>query len=189
MGWTSYPATCWKKGKIDRKEECRKEFGRYYNILKDSMVGSVYYAALQRKDDVNSVIFPLIVLTSVQDCEFYYKDMDGSVGPCYYDCSESILKLITSHAGYTEQWIEQCRQHHRSKREFDSLLRKAAKEGNELKVTLPFDTNYFSKGDSVILKFESNNRWMVKYSIVAFPMRFLRKIGIANIQITKREVK
>ena len=66
MGWTSYPATCWKKGKIDRKAECRKEFGRYYNILKDSMVGSVYYAALQRKDDVNSVIFPLVALTSVQ---------------------------------------------------------------------------------------------------------------------------
>lgn len=189
MGWTSYPATCWKKGKIDRKAECRKEFGRYYNILKDSMVGSVYYAALQRKDDVNSVIFPLVALTSVQDWEFYYKDMDGSEGPCYYDCPESILKLVTSHSGSTDEWVEQCRQKRKNKRSLESLLRKAAKEGSELKVTLPFDTNYFSKGDSVILSFESNNRWMVKYSTVAFPIRFLRKIGIENIEIIKKEVK
>lgn len=189
MGWTSYPATCWKKGKIDRKEECRKEFGRYCNILKDSMVGSVYYAALQRKDDANSVIFPLVVITSIDKREFAYKDMDGSMGPCYYDCPESILKLVTSHTGYTDEWVKQCRQHRRNKREFNSLLYKAAKEGSELKVTLPFDTNYFSKGDSVLLKFEDNNRWMVKYSIVAFPMRFLRKIGIANIEIIKKEVK
>lgn len=188
MGWTSYSATCWKKGKIDRKEECRKEFGRYYNILKDSMIGSVYYAALQRKDDANSVIFPLVVITSIDKWEFAYKDMDGSMGPCYYDCPESILKLVTSHEGYTDEWIKQCRQKRKNKKELDSLLFKATKERNELKVTLPFDTNHFSKGHCVILHFQ-NNYWIVKFSNIAFPISFLRKIGINNIEIIKKEVK
>ena len=52
MGWTSYHATHYKNGKVDRKAECDAYFMEglnrgYYNILKSSMVGKVYYAAVK----------------------------------------------------------------------------------------------------------------------------------------------
>ena len=52
MGWTSYHATYYKKGKVDRKAECDAYWTEglnrgYYNVLKSAMVGSTYYAAIQ----------------------------------------------------------------------------------------------------------------------------------------------
>lgn len=40
---------------------------------------------------------------------FCYKDMDESMGPCYYNCPERILKLLTptEHA-YAVKWREEC---------------------------------------------------------------------------------
>ena len=51
MGWTSYEATYFKKnGDIDRKAECDAYFMRdnagHYKVLKSSMKGTVYYAAV-----------------------------------------------------------------------------------------------------------------------------------------------
>ena len=51
MGWTSYEATYFKKnGDIDRKAECDAYFMRdnagHYKVVKSSMKGTVYYAAV-----------------------------------------------------------------------------------------------------------------------------------------------
>lgn len=52
MGWTSYHATHYKKGTVDRKAECDAYFmeglnAGYYRIIKSVLVGSVYYAAVE----------------------------------------------------------------------------------------------------------------------------------------------
>ena len=52
MGWTSYHATHYKNGKVDRKAGCDAYFMEglnrgYYEVLKSSMVGRVYYAAVK----------------------------------------------------------------------------------------------------------------------------------------------
>ena len=52
MGWTSYHAEHYKNGKIDRKAECDAYFLEglnrgHFDVLKSSMVGSTYYAAIK----------------------------------------------------------------------------------------------------------------------------------------------
>lgn len=92
MGWTSYCV----KGKIDRLAECRRQFGKYpewATILKDALVDGVYYAAM--KSAKENKVWALVVLTDVTDGEFAYKDMDETMEPFYYDCPNSILRLLT----------------------------------------------------------------------------------------------
>lgn len=73
------------------------------------MIGSVYYAAIKDcmrylgESDGKSVyesiedgkIWCAILLTSIRGDYFSYKYMDETVIPYYYDCPESILKLLS----------------------------------------------------------------------------------------------
>ena len=52
MGWTEYHASHYKNGKVDRKAECNAYFLEglnegFFDVLKSSMVGSTYYAAVK----------------------------------------------------------------------------------------------------------------------------------------------
>ena len=114
MGWTGYQPTHFKKGGIvDRKAECDAYFMEGLNrgnfqVLKSSIKGSVYYAAVKdmvryagEDEKEHSIYVPIddgkvrgyVFLTSVKDGMFYYKDISEDMGPGYYDCPESILKL------------------------------------------------------------------------------------------------
>ena len=129
MGWTGYYATHYKNGKIDRKAECDAYFMEGLNrgnfkVLKSTMKGSVYYAAIQNmvkydgKDKNgksiytpidNGKIWAAIFLTSVEGKEFFYKDMDETYGPCYYDCPKSILNLLSETDNeYALDWRRLC---------------------------------------------------------------------------------
>lgn len=103
MGWSG---TWIGRGKrsVNRKEMVEKDLNTEdYDILKSRMVGSTYYAAMKRKD--NEQVFAVVVLTSLKDGYFYTKIMDESVGPCYYDCPESIMKLLTeTEYEYAKNW-------------------------------------------------------------------------------------
>ena len=127
MGWTSYQATYFtKRGTIDRKAECDAYFmeglnAGHYKVLKSTIRGSVYYAAVNdmvryvgRDGNGKSVYEPIedgnvwaaVFLTSVKGSEFYYKDMDETCGPCYYDCPKSILGLLSE---TDSEWANECR--------------------------------------------------------------------------------
>ena len=117
MGWTSYRATYYKNGKVDRKAECDAYFMEslnrgHFKVLKSSMVGSVYYAAIENQvkyvgtdENGKSIYEPLeesekkvwaaVFLTSVKDGDFYYKDMDEDMIPFAYDCPKGILDLLS----------------------------------------------------------------------------------------------
>lgn len=84
MGWTSYHASFYKNGKIDRKAECDSIMncdmvgnkGRY-EVLKSAMVGSTYYAAVKKsifktgdKSEKESV-FGVVMLTSVNNKDYF----------------------------------------------------------------------------------------------------------------------
>ena len=119
MGWTGYCATHYKNGKIDRKAECDAYFMEGLNrgnfkVLKSTMKGAVYYAAIQNMvkydgkdengEDIytpidNGKVWAAIFLTSVENSMFYYKNMDETYGPDYYDCPKSILNLLTPSQG------------------------------------------------------------------------------------------
>ena len=110
MGWTSYIADCYKNGKIDRKEECRREVGRnpeWATIVKDAMVGATYYAAMRFTR--TGEVFGLVLKTSVDKWEFYYKDMSEDMGPCECDCPAGILRLLSpTDNEFANEWRARC---------------------------------------------------------------------------------
>lgn len=149
MGWTAYKAIHYKNGKIDRKGECDYIFSREtkYELVKSVMVGTVYYAAVRNID--TGEVWAAVFLTQVDGDEFAYKDMDETVIPCYYDCPNSILNLLTStdneHSNY---WREKCRENNARKhspKAFGKL-----KEGQQVMWTVPDDRfDGLNRGDKV----------------------------------------
>ena len=133
MGWTSYRPTYFKpNGQVDRKAECDAYFmgdcnKGYYNVKKSAMVGSTYYAAVEKvyeKVDGKDVYIPenerttwaAIFLTSVENGEFFYKDMDETSGPYNCDCPKGILKLLSpTDNEWALAWRENCLKKHEEK--------------------------------------------------------------------------
>ena len=119
MGWTSYIATNYKNGKVDRKTEMDMIYtwkGDLYEhtVLKSRMVGSTYYAAVNVhdiKENKNQVI-AVVALTSTawkDGMNFGYKSMDETMGPVQCNCPKSILDLLTPiESEYANNWRKKC---------------------------------------------------------------------------------
>lgn len=123
MGWDFVHATHYKAdGKIDKKAEIESNFDDNFVVLKSSMMGSVYYAAIQ---NTKGEVFAVVVLTKVDNSDWFnfgMKIMDETQGPCYYDCPVSILKLLTETTfEYAQEWRKKCREKAASKKNPDSL--------------------------------------------------------------------
>ena len=137
MGWTSYHATHYRRGQIDRKAECDSYFLEglntgYYAVLKSAMVGSVYYAAVmnlkrygkEKPDGTRSVedipeaerrIWGVVFLTAVDRNEYFnfsYKDISEDMGPCESKCPVSILKLLSpTDSEWANEWRARCQEY------------------------------------------------------------------------------
>lgn len=147
MGWTEYVASCYKNGRVDRKAECDKLFDSdNYKVLKSTLKGSVWYGAIQYKNDK---VFGMVILTSVRKRYlFAYKDMDETMGPYNYDCPKSILDLLSP---TDNEWANEWRQKCLNKMvETHSLAKLPV--GSIIEFTLPFDTTYNSKGQVIKLE-------------------------------------
>lgn len=144
MGWTSYHAKEYKRnGKIDICKELDEHYWQYgdenrYNVLKSSMVGNIYYAAVRNNE--TKEVFAAIFKTGVQMNDYYnfsYKDMDETVVPCYYDCPKGILDILTptdnENANY---WRGACHKH----RENKNLLGRLKRSGKTI-VVEDYDKN------------------------------------------------
>ena len=190
MGWTSYHATHYKKGKIDRKAECDAYFMEglnkgHFNVLKSAMVGSTYYAAVQPmlksngKNENGEYIyepipenerttFGIVFLTSADSKDYYnfsYKDMDESMGPYESECPKGILDLLSpTDNEYAKQWRARCYENIAKKKNPNSLNK--LPEGTVIKVKLPFDTQRYSEGTEVTLtkrKWGKQYKWFTSY--------------------------
>ena len=175
MGWTSYHATYYKKGKVDRKAECDAYWTEglnrgHYNVLKSAMVGSTYYAAIQQLKKIvekneegeniyedipqnEREIFAIIFLTSTdikQYFNFSYKPMDETMDPYQYDCPKGILNLLTpTDNEYAKEWREKCYEKIAEKKNPNAF--KNLPVGSVIEVIMPFDTTKYSKGEKVKL--------------------------------------
>lgn len=122
MGWTGYHATNYnRRGEIDRRAECdermsgENEHGKW-EILKSTMRGSTYYAAVRRtdKETGESHVFGCVCLTSVDMKDYFnfsYKAMEETMGPGCYDCPASILDLLSpTDNEYALNWRQKCRE-------------------------------------------------------------------------------
>lgn len=129
MGWTSTDARFYTAdGKINRKAECDNLYTwederRANKVLKSSMRGSVYYAAVQTtdKNTGGKEVFAVVCLTSTRwdgGFNFGYKGMTEDMGPCEDDCPKGILDILTdTESKYAKEWRERCRAKLRDKKQ------------------------------------------------------------------------
>lgn len=142
MGWTSYNAEFYKNGKVDRKAEMdnrwtQEESEKYpkLRVLKSSMVGNIYYAAIEvsRGGKIEEV-FATTAITSTNMKDYYnfsYKDLDETMGGCNYDCPVGILNLLTpTDNEYALQWRAECLKQRKKKKEKEDL-RKSLIQGKK----------------------------------------------------------
>ena len=123
MGWTSYHANNYKNGKIDIKKECEANISDSFKVLKSSIVGSTYYAAIE--DIENGEIFAAVILTSVNNSDYYnfsYKSLTEFSGPCKYDCPAGILKMLSpTDNEWANSWRDSCYKKKNIKKELNTL--------------------------------------------------------------------
>lgn len=105
MGWTFIETkTLTTK---EKKNYCDKLWNSNCRVLRSSMRGSVYYAAIQKEDNT---VFGVVVLTAQHHGEFGYKVIDETMGPNESRCPMSIIKLLTDiDSQYALNWRERCK--------------------------------------------------------------------------------
>lgn len=177
MGWTSYHATHYKNGKVDRKAECDAYFLEglnrgHYDVVKSSLVGTTYYAAVKPlkksagKDENGNYIYvdlpeeeqsvsAVVFLTSTDMKDYFnfsYKDMCESMGPYKYECPKGILDLLSpTDNEYANEWRKACYQNHKEQKKYKTISSSKLPVGSVIKVTMPCDTMYYKNGDVVTL--------------------------------------
>lgn len=118
MGWDYGMAKHYRKdGSIDRKAECDSahtwnEESSSARILRSSMVGSTYYAAVERlnKKTGEKRVIGVVCLTRVDRGDFGMKSMSETMGPCESDCPKSILDLLSpTDDEWALEWRDRCR--------------------------------------------------------------------------------
>lgn len=175
MGWTSYNASYYKNGKVDRKAECDNIItDDCFAVLKSSMVGTVYYAAVEsiKKREKSAdgtekyvevpksqrVVFAVIMLTSVNENDYYnfsYKLMDETVMPYCFDCPKSILALLTEpKCEYARKWREKCYVRIEEKKKRKALLKRL----NEFEIGTLIKFEYNSE-EVTLIKHAPNNQF------------------------------
>lgn len=92
------------------REDCRQ------TVLASAMVGSTYYAAVERlKANGDREVIAAVCLTShkpraADGYVFGYKSMDETMGPCESECPASILdELTATDREYALAWRTRCR--------------------------------------------------------------------------------
>lgn len=113
MGWTGMHR---ERGLTDR-EFWAKELSPNYTILDTHSKGGVFYAAVRYDGEQASKgrVFALVCLQQWSRGDYYnfhYKDMDETVGPCYYGCPDRILDLLTpTDSEWANEWRQKCREY------------------------------------------------------------------------------
>lgn len=217
MGWTSYHATHYKKGKIDRKAECDAYFLEglnrgYFDVLKSAMVGSTYYAAVRplkkyggKDENGNTIaidipkeeqrVFAVIFLTSTDVKNYYnfsYKDMDESVWPYQCDCPKGILDLLTpTENEYANEWRKTCRENLVKKNNPASLSKLPL--GSIIKFVLPYDTTLNKAGNEIILEktnyFSKKAYWQQHGRYIKWSSKLVNYTTNGNYEIVRKGYK
>lgn len=210
MGWTSYHATHYKKGRIDRKAECDAYFLEglnrgHYDVLKSSMVGSTYYAAVKPLKkyggadgiyvdipESEQIVFAAVFLTSTDVKDYYnfsYKDMDESCGPYKYDCPKAILDLLTpTENEYANEWRKLCRENLAKKNNPNSLNKLPL--GSVIKFTLKYDTTLNKAGSEIVLEktdsWSKKAYWMQHGRYCKWSSKLINYLTEGNYEVIKR---
>lgn len=194
MGWLEYRADHYKNGKVDRKAEMDSKYNwedesRKVEVLKSSMVGSTYYAAVKSFNKTNGYecVTAAICLTSTNNKDYYnfaYKGMDESCGPYKYDCPKGILDLLTpTENEFAKEWRKACYENIAAKKNPNSLGRLPV--GSKIKYTLPYDTTHRKAGTELILT-KVQKAWSNRSYWTDYYYRYSSKMIGDNYEIIQR---
>ena len=131
MGWSwGHENGAWVKGRyvIDRKAVCdsrltlkeQDEDGNWIPkqiVLKSSMVGAVYYAAVQTmEENGGSSVWAAVFQTAINTRDYFnfgYKAVSEASGSLECKCPKGILKLLTeTDSDHAKRWRQRCWEYH-----------------------------------------------------------------------------
>lgn len=128
MGWDYHHEVA----PYNRRTICRSNIGNGYEVVKDAVVGTTYYAAVKSPRD--SKVGAVIILTKIDRngyCNFGMKWLGEEDGPFKCECPKSVLDALSPTDNESAiEWREKCRANKK-----DTTL-KDAPVGTKLKVTL-----------------------------------------------------
>lgn len=197
MGWTSYQASHYKGGAIDRKAECMDVASSGgEEVVKASMKGSIFYAAVRSSRNPDRV-YGLVLLTQVDHGCFYYKDITEDMGPAYHDCPKSVLDALTPTTNqYALEWRRLCYEKAQKQRAGVNITRLPL--GSIIQVVTPFDLEWSTlklpKGSTVQLYLactgfsskRTQKRWVLLDSATGYKTAYgLRQSIIKEIDPTQ----
>ena len=166
MGWTGiFDAIRKSNGQIDRKSTLEREFAGWKHatgetvMLKGSMAGSVFYAAMQTTTQNGVDVWALVVLTGVNGGEFRYKEMTEDEHPYYFSCPISILNALTPTTNENANaWRQKCMEEYSKKK---TTAGRIPRNATQLYITFLVDTSASKKGYSTMI-YKSNGKWIYK---------------------------
>lgn len=166
MGWTGiFDAIRKSNGQIDRKATLEREFAGWKHttgetvMLKGSMAGSVFYAAMQTTTKNGVDVWALVVLTSVNGVEFRYKEMTEDEHPYYFSCPISILNALTPTTNENANaWRQKCMEEYSKKK---TTAGRIPRNATQIYITFLVDTSASKKGYSTMI-YKSNGKWIYK---------------------------
>ena len=131
MGWDYHHEVA----PYDRRAICRSNIGNGYEVVKDAVVGTTYYAAVKSPHDGS--VSALIILTQIDRngyCNFGMKWLGEEDGPFKCECPKSVLDALSPTDNESAiEWRRACREKLSERK--DTTL-KDAPVGTKLKVTL-----------------------------------------------------
>ena len=121
--------------------------GRTIETRVHRVVGNHLWAVKDVKDDAGNVLDSFIYLALLQkdDGCWGYKDMDESMGPHYYDCPLTLLKLCEPSNQYAREWRERVQSFHAAK-----ARQRAAKKACKKGATIHFKAGWSVLGSPLV---------------------------------------
>ncbi len=190
MGWTSTHVSKGHAGQYMKDLFTSDNENSSLEMLKGAFVGwGQHYAAVKRtiKATGESYVFAVATLIhwSRDEYNFTYKDMDESMGPCMYDCPESILKLLTpteqmskisgSSEKYSKAWRIAC---------WETIFKKQDKKklvnGTVIKLKKALDFVDGSKADTFVIIRKGRSVKLCGYEAGNNTARFYQRYNIRH---------
>lgn len=183
MGWLYYDIYTSPKQECDRLLNCKNEDCEQ-TVLASCMKGNIYYAVIKQKTKDIDKNMAIVFLThyspkAKNGCNFGYKDMDESMGPCRYDFPEKYLDMLTpTNNELALEWRKAVRERISKNKKLAKL-----KVGDKIKFRSPVETVSGVKvGDEIIV--EKRKRYFIR-SYWRWPKQWIPK----EFEIIKKQNK
>lgn len=150
MGWTGiYVGTDTVNRKVFLDVELWEHCKNQFKLLRSTVVNSTYYAVATHLETGKTSAW--VVLTAMDDGEFFYKEMNEDMGPNEAKMPESMVKLLSpTDSEYANNWRRRCMEY--------SMLEKMYKSKRPLMGEITYKGGGYEKGDTVKLTFRDGLR-------------------------------